>query len=178
MRRERWRPILFNRFACASLLALPVAILVGEGSEAWAGESAEPRAGLAASQEVCAQIAASAEAIRIDRRRLELASLEKEIGARLSMLESKQQELRFVLDRLDSFERKTSEALIGLYARMKPEAAAAQLSQLDADVAAGIMLQLKAKVSSAILGEMDAPHGAALAKKISQLRRTTDGKQP
>lgn len=129
-------------------------------------------------QQYCANVAAAAEAIRLDRRRKELAALEGEIAARLSMLASKQQELRLLLDRLEAFERRTNDALIGLYSRMKPEMAAAQLAQLDDEIAAALMLQLKAKASSAILGEMEASHGAALARKIVELRRKTDGTAP
>lgn len=144
---------------------------------AYAGEAVETRIPYAKDRiQYCADVAASAEAIRLDRRRNELAALEGEIGARLSLLDSKQRELRIVLEKLEAFERKTSEALVGLYTRMKPEAAAAQLAQLDAEVAAALMLHMKASASSAILGEMDASHGAALAKKISELRLSKDRK--
>jgi flagellar motility protein MotE (MotC chaperone) len=137
-----------------------------------AGEAAD------ASARDCANIAASAEALRIERRRKHLEELESGIVSRLSALDAKQQELRGLLDRLEAFERRTSDALVGLYSRMKPEAAAAQLAQIDDEVAAALMLQLKAKISSAILGEMDASRGAALAKKIADLRNVMDGKKP
>ncbi len=129
-------------------------------------------------QQYCANVAASAEAVRLERRRKQLAELEHEIAARLTALDAKQQELRALLDRLEAFERKTSDALVGLYSRMKPEAAAAQLAQIDDDVAAALMLQLKAKISSAILGEMEASRGAALAKKIADMRNVSDGRKP
>jgi flagellar motility protein MotE (MotC chaperone) len=144
----------------------------------FAGESPTPAPAARDAQQYCANVAASAEAIRLERRRKQLAELEGEVNARLAALESKQNELRGVIDRLEAFERKTSDALTGLYSRMKPEAAAAQLTQLDDEIAAALMLQLKAKVSSAILGEMEASRGAALAKKIAELRNSTNGKKP
>lgn len=126
----------------------------------------------------CANIAASVESGRLERGRRELAELEGHLSERLAALESKERELRALLDRLDAFQSKSNESLVGLYARMKPEAAAAQLAQLDEDTAAALMLQLKTKVSSAILSEMEAARGAALAKKIAQLRNSMDGKRP
>ncbi|WP_442754946.1 MotE family protein [Methylocystis sp. JAN1] len=141
-----------------------------------AGEAAAPSA--RDIQQYCANVAASAEALQIERRRRQLAELESEIAARLASLEARRQELRSLLDRIDAFERKTSDALVGLYSRMKPEAAAAQLTQIDDDVAAALILQLKAKISSAILGEMEASRGAALAKRIADLRGGADEKKP
>lgn len=141
-----------------------------------AGESGAPSA--RDIQQYCSNVAASAESLRLERRRKQLAELETEIAARLSSLDAKQQELRGLLDRLDAFEHKTSEALVGLYSRMKPEAAAAQLAQMDDEIAAALMLHLKTKISSAILGEMEASRGAALAKKIADLRNLTDGRKP
>ena len=129
-------------------------------------------------QQYCANIAASVEALKIERRQKQLAELEQQITARLAALETKQNELRAILDRLDAFERKSSESVVGLYSRMKPEAAAAQMAELDDEVAAAVMLQLKTKISSAILGEMAPARGAALVSKIAQLRAAKDGKKP
>jgi flagellar motility protein MotE (MotC chaperone) len=164
--RRRRSAKLFTLTFCFSALAAPSV----------AGEAAEPSA--RDIQQYCANVAASAEALRLERRRNQLAALENEIASRLSTLDAKQQELRALLDRLEAFERKTSDALVGLYSRMKPEAAAAQLAQIDDDVAAALMLQLKTKISSAILGEMEASRGAALAKKIADLRNVMDGRKP
>lgn len=164
---RRLRPAtLFSLTFCFSALAAPC---VG-------GEAAAPSAHDI--QQYCANVAASAEALRLERRRKQLSELETQMASRLSTLDAKQQELRALLDRLEAFERKTSDALVGLYSRMKPEAAAAQLAQIDDDVAAALMLQLKTKISSAILGEMEASRGAALAKKIADMRNVTDGKKP
>lgn len=137
-----------------------------------------PGAALKAQRESCANIAAAAEEVRLERRRKELAELEKEVSVRLEALEKRQNELRASLDRLDAFERKANEALIGLYSGMKPEAAAAHFAQLDDDVAAALMLNMKAKASSLILAEMDAMRGAALVKVISDLRQNKPGRKP
>jgi flagellar motility protein MotE (MotC chaperone) len=137
-----------------------------------------PGAALKAQRESCANIAAAAEELRLERRRKELAELEKEVSVRLQALEKRQNELRSSLDRLDAFEHKVNESLIGLYSGMKPEAAAAHFAQLDDDVAAALMMNMKAKASSLILAEMDATRGAALVKVISDLRQTRPGRKP
>lgn len=137
-----------------------------------------PGSALKAQREYCANIAAAAEELRLERRRKELAELEKEVDVRLQALEKRQNDLRATLDRLDAFERKASEALVGLYSGMKPESAAAHFAQLDDDVAASLMLRMKSKVSSLILAEMDAMRGAALVKVISDLRNANPGKKP
>lgn len=104
--------------------------------------------------------------------------METQLGARLAALEAKESEVRAALDRLESFERKTNDALVAFYAGMKPDVAAAQISQLDDDSAAALMLRLKTKASSAILNEMEAVRGAAIARKIAQKSAPTDGKRP
>lgn len=129
-------------------------------------------------QQYCNNIAASSETLRLERRRKELADLETEVTKRVQALETRQEELRALVDRLDAFERNANEALVGLYARMKPDAAAAQLAELDEDIAAALVLQFKSKTSSAILSEMDAARAAALAKRISDLRKSSAGRKP
>jgi flagellar motility protein MotE (MotC chaperone) len=162
--------------ACVALAPL---LCVSTASAAQSATAQGPAgAALKAEHEYCANIAAAAEELRLERRRKDLAELEKEVAARLQALEARQTELRAVLDRLDAFEHKANEALVGLYTDMKPEAAAAQFSRLDEEVAAALMLRMKAKVSSLILAEMDASRGAALVKRISDLRNTSLGKKP
>lgn len=153
---------------------VPLFITLASAPDAGAGQSAASRE----QQQFCASVAASAETLRLERRRKELAQIETEIAARLQALDARQTELRVIIDRLDAFERNAGEALVGLYSRMKPEAAAAQFSELDDDVAAALMLQLKGKVSSAILNEMPPARGAALIKKISELRKSSAARKP
>jgi flagellar motility protein MotE (MotC chaperone) len=164
-----------SALACGALA--PFLCLSAQATES-ATERPAPGAALKAEHEYCANIAAAAEELRLERRRKELAELEKEVAARLLALEARQNELRATLDRLDTFERKANDSLVGLYSGMKPEAAAAQFAQLDDDVAAALMLSMKTKVSSLILAEMEAARGAALVKMISDLRKSRPGKKP
>lgn len=163
-------PFMRGAAGCALVLAL---LPAPTGAQTQAQRTAARE-----QQQYCANIAASAETLRLERRRRELAELETQVSARLQALEARQNDLRKILDRLDAFERNAGEALVGLYSRMKPEAAAAQLAELDEDVAAALVLQLKTKVSSTILGEMEAARAAALAKKISDMRKSSAGRKP
>ncbi len=167
-RARRMAPVLglLGLFACAPSRALEAQISRGAPS---ASKDQE---------EACANIAASVELLHLERRRKQVSELEAEVTTKLSELETRQNDLRALLDRLDAFERKTDDALVGLYSGMKPESAAAQLAQLDDDMAAELMMRLKTKVSSLILGEMDAGRGAALAKKISQMRAAARERKP
>ncbi len=129
-------------------------------------------------QQFCTNIAGAAEVVRLDRQRKELADLQQQVATRLAALETRRAELNRLIEKLEAFERKGDDSLVGLYSQMKPEAAAAQLGQLDDDTAAALMLKIKTKLSSAILNEMDAARGAALAKRIAQLRTAREGKLP
>jgi len=58
--------------------------------------------------------------------------------------------------------------LIDIYAKMKPDAAAAQLSLLDPETSASVMRQLKPAGASAILTEMKPDVAAAIAALLAQ----------
>lgn len=128
--------------------------------------------------ELCANIAASIEQERLTRQKKALGEIEAQIKTRLAALEAKENEVGARIERLEAFEKKTDESLVAFYAAMKPDAAAAQLTELDDDIAAGILLKLKTKASSAILNEMQAERGAALIRRIGRLRQIADGKSP
>jgi flagellar motility protein MotE (MotC chaperone) len=128
--------------------------------------------------ELCANIAASIEQERLIRQQKALGDIEAQIKSRLAALQAKETEVGARIERLEAFEKKADESLIAFYAGMKPDAAAAQLAELDEDIAAGILLKLKTKASSAILNEMQADRGAALIKRIGRLKQIADGKSP
>lgn len=129
-------------------------------------------------QEICANIAASIESERLAKQQKVLGDIESQIKTKLAALETKEAEVSGRIERLETFERKVDESLIAFYSGMKPDAAAAHLSELDEDIAAGILLKLKTKSSSAILNEISAERGAALIKRIGRLRQLADGKSP
>ncbi len=140
--------------------------------------NAAPAAASKEHEQACANIAASTETLRLERRRQELAQLESEVAGKLQALEKRQNELRGIVDRLDAFERSAGESLTGLFTRMKAEVAASQLVELEDDVAAALLLQLKGKVSAAILNEMPPARGAELVRKIASLRKSSAERKP
>lgn len=118
-------------------------------------------------QQYCANIANVTAAARLAAQQKQLGELNQQLQKRLTELEAKRAELQELVDRYDDFIKKSDEALVNVYSKMKPEAAATQLTNLDEDSAAALLLRLKPKNSSAILSEMDSFHAALLAKKIA-----------
>lgn len=121
------------------------------------------------SQRNCAAIASAASEARNVLQRKQLTELEQQVRQRLSELEIKKTELQALLDRHEALLRKTDEAIVDVYSRMRPEAAAAQLINLDEESAASLLMQLRPKNASAILNEIDATHAATIVKKMMTL---------
>ncbi len=129
-------------------------------------------------EKYCANVAASINAARLAKQEKQIREAEGQLLQRRDELEAKRQELVQLIEKYDSLVRKADETIVALYAKMKPDVAAAQIAGLDDEVAASVLLQMKPKISSAILNEMDATRGAAVVKKLvglSSLART--GKQ-
>lgn len=141
---------------------------LGEPRKEEAPKSKDQRAlSISEAQQYCANIAAAAGIARNARQEKRLAEIEQQIGQRLSELEAKRAELQELLDRHDAFVRKADEQIIAIYARMRPETAAAQLADMDEESAAALLFRLQPKYSSAILNEMETSRAVVLAKKIS-----------
>jgi flagellar motility protein MotE (MotC chaperone) len=120
-------------------------------------------------QQYCSNVAATAGAARIVRQEKQLQEIEQQVAKRVAELDAKRVDLQALIDKYDALVRKADETIVGVYTRMKPDAAAAQIANLDEEQAAALMLQLKPKSASAILGEMDAARAALVAKKMSSL---------
>ena len=78
------------------------------------------------------------------------------------------QVLREWMARREAAMSKASEAVVTIYGRMKPEAAAAQIASMDEDVAIAILDKLNAKSASAILNEMDSQIAARMAGRLAR----------
>lgn len=120
-------------------------------------------------QQYCANIAAAAGAARNARQEKQLLEMEQQIGRRLSELEAKRAELQELVERHEALVKKADDGLVAIYARMRPDSAAAQLAAMEEDVAAALLMRLQPKQSSAVLNEMEAPRAVVLTKKISGL---------
>jgi flagellar motility protein MotE (MotC chaperone) len=117
----------------------------------------------------CADVAATAGAARNARMEKELAELEQQIIRRTGELEAKRAELQAVIDRREAMVKKADERLVAIYARMRPDAAAAQFADMDEEMAAAMLMRLEPKKSSAILNEMEAARAVALTRKVAGL---------
>jgi flagellar motility protein MotE (MotC chaperone) len=126
-------------------------------------EAAEPRP----ARDYCVNIADAAADARFMWQKKALSDIEKELQERVAKLEAKVAEYQQWLARRDEFSKKAQATLISIYSRMRPDAAALQLADLDIETAAAVLTKLDPRISSAILAEMNAKHAARLTATIS-----------
>ncbi len=126
----------------------------------------------------CSNIANAASDARIAWQKKTLAETEKQVEKRVEELNGKIAEYQKWLARRDEFSRKAQSTITDIYAKMKPDAAAQQLTALDEETAAAVITKLSAKISSALMAEMDAKKAARLTAIISSSAKGPDGKPP
>jgi flagellar motility protein MotE (MotC chaperone) len=126
-----------------------------------------PETDVRLAREYCLNVADAAADARLAWQKKTLADLELEIAKRVELLEAKTAEYQRWLTRRDEFSKKAQESVVAIYARMKADAAAAQLVAMDEETAAAVLTKLDPRNASAILGEMDATHAARLTATIS-----------
>lgn len=117
----------------------------------------------------CAEIAGAASLARNARAEKDLIELEQRLIKRTAELDAKRAEMQAVIERHEAMVKKADERLVAIYARMRPDAAAAQFADMDEEMAAAMLMRLEPKKSSAILNEMEAPRAVALTRKVAGL---------
>ncbi len=122
----------------------------------------------------CGNIVDAARDRRYSMQAAELAQLQKDVDARLALLETKRAEYEEWLTRRESFMKNAQESVVQIYKKMKPDAAAKQLSELRAEIAASILMKLDARTSSVILNEMETKAAAALTSIMVSAARPQD----
>jgi flagellar motility protein MotE (MotC chaperone) len=127
---------------------------------------AAPETDLPLAREYCLNIADAAADARFAWQKKVLADLEQEIAKRVEALEAKTAEYQRWLARRDEFAKKAQESVVTIYARMRPDAAAAQLVAMDEETAAAVLVRLQPRSASAILNEMEATQAARLTATI------------
>jgi len=115
----------------------------------------------------CANIADAAADARFALQKAELANMEKEIEGRLKILEAKRAEYEEWLRRRNEVLEKADETVVAIYSRMRPDAAALQLINMEEEIAAAIVAKLNPRVASAVLNEMEPARAAQLANIIT-----------
>jgi len=123
----------------------------------------------------CASVADAAAEARFAWQMRTLKEMEEELGRRIVILEQRAAEYREWLARRDAFVSKAQDALVQIYARMRPDAAASQLANLDEETAAAVLSKLNPRSASAILNEMPPVPAARLTATIAGAAKVDEG---
>lgn len=110
----------------------------------------------------CANIADAAADARYAWQKETLTALEKEIEGRIKVLEEKRAEYEEWLRKRNEFLAKADETVVAIYTRMRPDAAALQLANMQDEAAAAILAKLNPRNASAVLNEMEPARAAQL----------------
>lgn len=114
----------------------------------------------------CLNIADKAQDARYALEKRQLGQLEGEISKRIDELEAKRQSYQSWLEERKAFLDSASSIVVDIYAAMKADAAAAQLSRLSRGDAAALLVKLKSRQASDILSEMKPDTAAEIAALI------------
>ncbi len=138
------------------------AALMSIATPAWADDTASPV------DQYCGAISDKAADARIAWQTEKLKTLQAQVEAKLVELDTKQKQLQDWVQRRDDMLKAANQSLVDIYAKMDPEAAAAQLTVADPATATSVLHQLKPRNASAILDVMDPLKAAALVKLIAE----------
>lgn len=122
----------------------------------------------------CSNIADAARDRRYALQAAELKQLQIDIDARIKALEAKKSEYETWLKRRELFLARAEDGVVGIYAGMKPDAAAERLAILNVELAAAILMKLDRRKASVILNEMDGKAAAALTGVMANATRRVD----
>ncbi|QDZ02704.1 MotE family protein [Nitratireductor mangrovi] len=123
-------------------------------------------------REFCANIIDAARDRRYAVQAQELEKLRTEIDDRIAALEAKRAEYEDWLKRREQVIDSAEDSIVGIYARMRPDAAAERLEKMDAMLAAAIVLKLNHRQAGVILNEMEARAAARLTSIIADVAKS------
>jgi flagellar motility protein MotE (MotC chaperone) len=118
----------------------------------------------------CANIAPVAVESRIAWETKRLKELEENIKEKMAALDAKEAEARDWVNKRQDLLSRAEDDIVAIYAKMQPEASAAQMNVMDDSSAVAILSKLNPRAASAILGEMEAGKAARLTDMISGAR--------
>lgn len=122
---------------------------------------------LTPAEQYCSSVVDAAAAAQIAQQTANLETARKDLAQRVALLDAKTAELKSWVKRREEFVAHATEALVDIYGKMKPDAAASQITTMDELTAAALVAKLSPKVSSLILAEMDATKAARLTAIIA-----------
>lgn len=117
-------------------------------------------------QQFCANTASAAVDARVAWEAAKLAELETRLRQRIAEFEAKRADYEDWLHKHDEAMKEAKEDIVSIYSRMRPEAAAAQLADMDDVMAASVLAKLNSRSASAILAEMDPGRAARIANAM------------
>jgi flagellar motility protein MotE (MotC chaperone) len=118
-------------------------------------------------QRFCQNVAAAAAEARNAWQAKKLADLQTQVNGTIAELEARENALKDVLARREDALKRADATLVGIFGKMRPDAAAAQLSALDDETAAAVLQQLTPRAASAILDEIAPDRAAKLVTTIA-----------
>lgn len=143
-------------------------LLLMPGSAAFADDPTPPRSLV---DGYCGAIGDKAAEARAAWQTEQLTDLQKRIEEKLVQLENKRKDLQGWVEKRDQILKSANQSLVDIYAKMDPEAAAAQLARAETATAVSVLHQLKARSASAILNSMDPDKAAMLVKMLAATAR-------
>jgi len=133
--------------------------------------------GMKGVESYCGSIAASAASTRLAWQEERVRTLQAEMVVKIAELDAKEAEVRDWVVRREQLLAKAAESLTTIYAKMKPEAASAQLQAMDDDTAAALLLKLKPSIASALMSEMDPARAARLSDLLTGATPKSNGRK-
>ena len=131
-----------------------------------------------AARQYCVNIANAAADARFAWQKKTLADTEQELEKRIALLEEKTAEFQKWVTRRDEFVKKARDNLVLIYTRMRPDAAAMQLTAMDEETASAVLLKLDPRTASLILNEMEPAQAARLTAIIGGAARVAPAGGP
>jgi len=100
-----------------------------------------------------------------------LQRLRNDVDTKIVELEHRRAELEEWIKRREEIIKSANRDLVDIYAKMDPEAAAAQLGEADIQTAVSILSQLTPRAAGSILGIMEPKRAAVLVKAMADIAR-------
>ncbi|GHB18564.1 hypothetical protein GCM10007094_02910 [Pseudovibrio japonicus] len=140
-------------------------------------ETQDLSAAIEQARNYCEAIADQAKDTRIAWQMRALFDVEHQMTSKISELDAKIAELRSWVKRRDDILRRAEGHVVDIYANMRPDAAAQQLTALDDETAVSILLQMKARKAGSVLAELSADRAAYLTDMMAELTARQAAKQ-
>lgn len=166
-------PRLRNLALVAGMALLPLA-----SGSAQEQKPALDTASQAEIKQFCTSIADPARDQRYLLQKQELEKLQADVDQRIAVLEKRRAEYEDWLTQRNAFMKQAEGNLVEIYKKMKADAAAPQLQEVNPLLAAAIIMKLPARQSSLILSEMEAEKAAMVAAIMSSAADPNTSKDP